>query len=98
MTDYSWIKPGVKARVISSRCFPEMIGEVVTITGEPEVYLDDNYEDYLGVPLEKPPASEGIEFAPPPSAIEPITDFTTGSWDEIEKATGWTPTKVMEDV
>lgn len=41
MNDYSWIKPHVKAVIINSRSYPELIGEVITIAGYPEEFISD---------------------------------------------------------
>lgn len=91
MNDYSWIKPGVKAVITQSRFYPELVGEVITITSEPY----DARNGFLGetwktVSYEPSFSKEHCMFKPRIEYLKPHKDDSheKGSWEEIEKIIG----------
>jgi hypothetical protein len=88
-----WIRPGVKAVVTYSDNFPQLIGEVVTIERGPhDIYNPRIDVSHVGVALtEKHYLDHNLEYKPNVKFLKPYHE--PGSWDELQKAVGWSPEK-----
>jgi hypothetical protein len=86
------MRPGVKAVVIKVFNFPELLGEIVTISSTPKNCHHTEDGDWVGVEIE-----EGIELAqkfktmskritPSIDSLKPYHE--PGSWDELESILG----------
>jgi hypothetical protein len=98
MSDYSWIKPGVKAVIINNvgMQYPQTVGEIVIIAGSPRAHLQTgesvvDIEDWEG--MKSKYGLKGFKRLVVNSAnLKPYKDDDDSrditTWDEITRIIG----------
>lgn len=94
MSDYSWIKPGVRAVIIDSVLLPDVIGAIVTIKSPPKLKTYPPHGEFIGVEIYNDRylmslMGRNCKYIPLQEHLKKFDDeFELVNWEEINNLLG----------